>query len=143
MPDVRAPEEIAIPELPPSIEPPPFTRQFEMRPALGTPPFSGGDRAHTGGWMRLREGRQLDEPLLVALTDAWWPAPYSVVERPLMAPTIDLTVHVRAPLPRDDDHVLVEVRSDVARDGFFEEDARIFARDGTLLAHSRQLALAL
>lgn len=143
MPDVRAPEAIAEPQGSPGFEPPPFIRQFEMRPALGEPAFSGGERAHAGGWLRFRERRPLDEAAVVMLCDAWWPAPYSLVDRPLLAPTIDLTVHVRAPLPRADDHVLVEVRSDVARDGFFEEDARVFARDGTLLAHARQLALLL
>ncbi|HEU4658781.1 MAG TPA: thioesterase family protein [Capillimicrobium sp.] len=139
MPDVPPPEELdAIPE---GAQPVPFSQNFESHPAIGGLPFSGGERAVTGGWIRLREPRPLDELAIVAIADAWWPAPFSVVDRPMVAPTIDLTVHVRAPLPRDHDDVLVDVRSDVARDGFFEEDVRIFARDGTLLAHARQLAL--
>lgn len=142
MPDVPAPDAMAVPEMRP-FDPPPFSRNFVLRPALGPAPFSGGDRALTGGWIRLAEERPLDEALVVALCDAWWPAPLGVVDAGLVAPTVDLTVHLRAPLPRPHDDVLVEARSDVAGDGFFEEDVRVFARDGTLLAQSRQLALAL
>jgi acyl-CoA thioesterase len=141
MPDVPAPE--AVEPVPDGMQPVPFAQNFELRHALSALPFTGGDRAVTGGWIRLREPRPLDELAIVAISDAWWPAPFSVVERPMVAPTIDLTVHIRAPLPRDHDHVLLDVRSDIARDGFFEEDARVFARDGTLLAHARQLALLL
>ena len=61
-------------------------------------------------------------------------------------PTIDLTVHIRSPLPHpglaDDDRVLALFRTDHAADGFIEEDGLIFAPDGTLLAQSRQLAIA-
>ena len=140
-PAVPAPE--AIEPVPQSAQPVPFAANFESRMAIGAPPFSSSERAATGGWIRLREPRPLDELLLVAIADAWWPAPFSVVDRPMAAPTVDLTVHVRGSLPREHDDVLVDVRSDVARDGFFEEDVRIFARDGTLLAHARQLALLL
>jgi acyl-CoA thioesterase len=143
MPDVAPPEAIDVPPWQQASGAPPFSANFQMRPALGAPVFSGGDHAHTGGWLRLRDERPLDEPLLVAFSDTWWPAVYSVVERPLLAPTIDLTVHLRAELPRPQEDVLVEVRTDTARHGFIEEDTRIFARDGTLLSHSRQLALAL
>lgn len=141
MPAVPPPE--ALDPVPEGAQPVPFAQNFVLRPAIGGLPFSGGDRARTGGWIRMRTPRPLDDLALVAISDAWWPAPFSVVDRPLVAPTIDLTVHLRAPLPRAYDDVLVDVRSDLARDGFFEEDVRIFARDGTLLAHARQLALLL
>ena len=60
-------------------------------------------------------------------------------------PTVDLTVHFRAPLPLPDSPpdawVLAVFRSRLARDGFVEEDGEIWSRDGTLIAQSRQLAL--
>lgn len=142
MPDVPAPEDVGDPSAA-GFEPPPFARNFIQRPALGPAPFSGGDEALTGGWLRLRENPALDEALVVAITDSWWPAPFGVASGPLVAPTVDLTVHLRAPLPRPADWVLVEARTELIRDGFFEEDARVWARDGTLLAQARQLALAL
>jgi acyl-CoA thioesterase len=146
MPDVAAPEALEAPSwegLPEAFRPPAFAGNFELLPATGTPVYSSGEEAYTGGWIRLRQERPLDEPLLVAIADSWLPAVFSVVDRPLLAPTIDLTVHLRAPLPRPWDFVFIDVRTDTAREGFIEEDTRVFARDGTLLAHSRQLALAL
>ena len=59
-------------------------------------------------------------------------------------PTIDLSVHFRAPMPpaaRPDDPYLCVFRSQIARDGYVEEDGEIWTRDGILLAQSRQLAL--
>jgi acyl-CoA thioesterase len=60
-------------------------------------------------------------------------------------PTVDLTVHFRAPLPLPDSPpdawVLAVVRSRLVRDGFVEEDGEIWSRDGTLIAQSRQFAL--
>jgi acyl-CoA thioesterase len=143
VPDVPAPADIPVPDSPLGFPDMPFRDHFELRPALGPRVFSGEGPAVTGGWIRVREDRPLDAPLLVALTDSWWPAPYGPAGQVLVAPTIDLTVHLRAALPRPHDDVLIEVRSDTAADGYFEEDTRLFARDGTLLAHSRQLALAL
>ncbi len=143
MPDAPAPEAIAPTATPNGFERPAFSHRFDLRPALGALPLAGAEQALTGGWIRLSEERPLDEALVVAMTDAWWPAPFGVAPRLLVAPTIDLTVHLRAPLPRPFDDVLLEARSDTAREGYFEEDVRLFARDGTLLAHARQLALAL
>ena len=34
-----------------------------------------------------------------ALLDTWFPAPFVRLDRPYGAPTIDYTVHFRAPLP--------------------------------------------
>ena len=63
------------------------------------------------------------------------------------APTIDYTVHFRAPLPppgaTPEDAYLATFRTGLVRDGFFEEDGELWSTDGTLLAQSRQLALLL
>jgi acyl-CoA thioesterase len=57
-------------------------------------------------------------------------------------PTLELTVQLRGQLPRGGDWALGRYRTRLARQGFMEEDAEIFSRDGELLAQSRQLALA-
>ena len=44
-------------------------------------------------------------------------------------------------LPLPADHVLVTFESRLSQGGFIEEDGWIWARDGQLIAHSRQLAL--
>jgi acyl-CoA thioesterase len=127
-------------EAPPLPERPeiPFSQNYVMRAALGAE-----GEPEVGGWLELTDPSPLDAAYVVALTDAWWPAPFNVTGRPIAAPTIDLTVHVRAPLPLPAGPVLGEFTSALARDGYSEEDGRLWAADGTLLAQSRQLALAL
>ncbi len=140
-PPVAAPDEIeAISD---SSEAPPFARNFDFRPALGAAPFSGADEALTGGWLRLRQPGKLDAATLVALCDSWYPAIFATTRAPLAVPTLDLTVHLRAALPRPHDWVLGLYRTRAARGGFLDEDATLWSREGDLLAHSRQLALAL
>ena len=62
-----------------------------------------------------------------------------------IAPTVDLTIHFRGPLPQPaaepGERVLAVFRTRLAREGFLEEDGELWSRDGVLLAHSRQLAL--
>lgn len=142
MPGVPAPEDVPEPEVPEVFRDLPILRHYDIRPVLGHPPLSRAAEAYAGGWIRLREERPIDVPLLVAIADSWWPSPYSVTDGLIAAPTVDLTVHLRGALPRPHDWVLIDVRSRTAQEGFLEEDTRIFARDGTLLAQSRQLALA-
>jgi len=119
--------------------------RFEVRPALGEGMFAGAREALTGGWLRFAEARATDAVALAMFADAWWPAPWVRLSEPVAAPTIDLTVHFRAPraaaaLPAGEP-VLAVFRSTTAADGFFEEDGELWTRDGMLLAQSRQLAL--
>ena len=123
---------------------PDFVRLLDMRPALGSRPFTGADEALTGGWMRLAEPRPLDAVAVAFYADAWWPAALPRLEAPALAPTIDLTVHFRTTLPPSSephDFLLGAFRSRAAREGFFEEDGELWSRDGVLIAQSRQLAL--
>ncbi len=121
----------------------PIAAFFEFRPVFGAPPFSGAPEAQTGGWLRLREDRALDARLLAVSCDAWWPVPFLRLPGPIPAPTIDLTIHFRATPPPDaGTPLLARFTSRTAHGGFFEEDGELWAPDGTLLAQSRQLALA-
>jgi len=125
---------------------PGFWNNYEVRRAYGAAPFSGSDDMRSGGWLRLRESRQADAPFLAAVTDAWFPQIFTRLTAPIPAPTIDLTIHFRAHLPlvsaQPDDWYLLVVSTRLATEGFFEEDAEVWSRDGRLLAQSRQLALA-
>jgi len=125
--------------------PPPFAQHLTLPPRFGAPPFTSADRAEVGGWLGLLEARPLDAVALVLLADAWFPAPFPRMTGPAAAPTIDLTVHVRAPVGPDqaDGLVLGRFTSRVSRDGYFEEDGELWLPDGTLVAQSRQLALLL
>ena len=144
MPMVPPPEDLAEPVFDASLPPtavPAMAKRYDQRWALGSRPFSGGDAAEIGGWIRLAENRPLDEAMLVAYSDAWMPAMFSRVAGHWGITTVDLTLHLRSTPPSGyDDWCLVHFRSSVSADGFCEEDGEIWTRDGQLLAQSRQLA---
>jgi acyl-CoA thioesterase len=129
---------------------PVMRQRYEQRWAIGPLPFTGGDEAVSGGWIRLARDELGHDPapadphLLVAMADAWMPPVFGRIREPAAVPTIDLTVHLRHPEHQPvDDWVLVVFRSAVATDGFIEEDGELWSRDGRLLAQSRQLAVIL
>ena len=123
--------------------PPPFLDRMDMQHRFGAPPFSGSDHAEIGGWLGLREDRPIDAAAIAVLADAWFPAPWPRLKALAPAPTIDLTIHFRAPLPIDVRLLLGRFETRLVRDGFFEEDGMLWAPDGTLVAQSRQLGLLL
>lgn len=125
-----------------SILPPRIFSQLEMRMCFGAVPFSGADQGLAGGWLRTRAPAPLEPELVAMYSDAWWPAPFPLVDGPFLAPTLELTVHFRgAPPPGDREQVLCRFVSRTGAEGFFEEDGELWSGDGRLLAQSRQLAL--
>jgi acyl-CoA thioesterase len=146
-PDGLPPDAIEPMVMPPGAPVIPLRERYEMRWAVGSLPFSGAPQAVAGGWIRLRpeEGtRPADHILIAALTDAWMPPVFTRVDTPMAVPTIDLTIHFRSPIPPDvGAWYLVVFRSQMATDGFVEEDGEVWSADGRLLAHSRQLAVLL
>jgi hypothetical protein len=123
----------------------PFTHYWDQRFALGNGPGEKSDTAETGGWLRLAEPESVDATVVAAMTDAWMPAAFAMVDAPV--PTVDLTIHFRVGLPYPalgpEDFVLARFVSRTGMDGFVEEDGHLWAPDGTLIAHSRQLAILL
>ena len=125
----------------PRKDPPVFMGRLAMQHRFGDPPFTRSERGETGGWLGLLEERPIDALTIAICADAWFPAAWPRLSELAPAPTIDLTIHFRAPLPRPDSLLLGRFRSRLVRDGFFEEDGELWAPDGTLVAHSRQLGL--
>lgn len=146
MPTVEPPAELYSPDPAKVAGMPAMFQNYSVRSALGEQAFSGG-APYSGVWIRAREPRLLDAPLAAAILDAWFPAPFIKLDGPVPAPTIDYTVHFRAPLPEPgasaEDPYLATFRSGLARGGFVEEDGELWSQDGKLLAQSRQLALLL
>jgi hypothetical protein len=120
-----------------------------IAPRIGGVPFSNramepGEAPETGGWIALPEARPIDAAFIALCTDVWWPPAFQPLGRPAIAPTIDLTIHVRADVPPEglsDQPVLGSYRSTAAHGGLMEEDAALFLPDGSLLAHARQMAI--
>ena len=138
MPDVPPPEEIEPRPLPPGA--PVFTENFEYRFALGGAAFEGHEEASTGGWLRLREGAQLDAALAAVYVDSWAPALFWRLSTFAIVPTIDLTIHFREIPSGYDDFVFATFESRREHDGLWEENGELWSRDGRLLVQSRQLA---
>jgi acyl-CoA thioesterase len=124
---------------------PAFMRNYDMRWALGGRVGAGAQVPETGGWIRTTEPRALDAPLVAAMTDAWAPAAFVALGRFAAAPTLDLTIHIRRPLPpagmAPEDHLLGRFSSRLSVAGVWEEDGELWTPAGELLAQSRQLAL--
>jgi acyl-CoA thioesterase len=134
-PDVAAPEDCPVIGGPPL---PPFTENFEIRWADGE-----RGRARNVTWVRPQPEMPLDHVAVTALSDTMVPAAFSRLGHPAIVPTLDLTIHFRAPLPPagDDGWALAVYSSGRSAGGAWEEDGELWSRDGVLLAQSRQLAV--
>jgi acyl-CoA thioesterase len=151
------PERAPVAQLHPAM--PPFLRNVILQPRIGAMPFSGSSEPmEVGAWLGLPGPRPLDAPALALFSDALFSPPFVRLPEPAITPTIDLTIHFRRSLangldlapdagPREpsDPHppelCFARFSSTVVHEGFFEEDGVIWAADGTVLAHSRQLAV--
>lgn len=144
------------PELPPAEEcfkvpsggaAPRFLENFDMRWGIGDTPYSGSSKATVGGYLRFEEPQVVDAPAAACMLDAWAPVILPMATEPVVAPTIDLTMHFRSVFPladvAADDFFRFRLSSKLGRDGFFEEDGELWGPDGSLVAQCRQLAIAL
>ncbi len=141
LPDVPPPD--ALDPLPPGPVSVPIRDRYQTRPAFGGRLFEPGAEALTGGWIRADGDTPVDHVLVAALTDGWLPAVFARADVPVGVPTIDLTIHFREQPPAEPGWCLVRFRSNLAADGYIEEDGEVWSADGRLLAQSRQLAVLL
>jgi acyl-CoA thioesterase len=119
----------------------PIRDRYDVRPVIGGTPFVPGPEALTGGWIRTADDDPVDEVVVAAITDAWPPAIFSRLEVPVGVPTVDLTIHFRQAPSGAPGWSLVRFRTQVAAEGYLEEDGEVWSADGRLLAQSRQLAV--
>ncbi|HTD07524.1 MAG TPA: thioesterase family protein [Solirubrobacteraceae bacterium] len=128
---------------------PEFANHIVLQPRIEGSVFAGGEQPmQIRGWIGLAEPRPIDALSLAFFSDALIPAPYMRMSEPAAVPTVDLTVHFRErlhPTPDADSRelCLAQTTTELVHDGFFIEDGLIWATDGTLLAHSRQLAIVI
>jgi acyl-CoA thioesterase len=140
MPAVPGPEDCP----PLSDEPPlpPFVRNFDLRWAEGGGPGAPAERARNVTWVRPRPAGPLDHVAVAALSDTMVPAAFSRLGTFAVVPTLDLTIHFRAPLPAEGDGWgLAVFDSRRSAGGTWEEDGELWSDGGVLLAQSRQLAM--
>lgn len=153
-----APNEITMidgspPELPPfdesATEPdsvgafiPEFARRVDVRLRPGDEGFRAGQgsgRAEFVGWFAFDDGSPVDEIGLLLVADSFAPPIFNSGLAIGWAPTLELTVHLRArPAPGP---LRCVFRSRFAHGGLVDEDGEIWDSDGVLVAQTRQLAL--
>ena len=126
---------------------PPFTQHLVLQPRIGVIPFQGASAPmEVGAWLGLAEPRPLDALSLAFLSDAMFSPPFIRIDQPATSPTVDLTIHFRASLPRvanpnPNELCFARFSTGLVHEGFFEEDGVIWGADGTVLVQSRQLAI--
>lgn len=140
-------EEIELPPLeecvaiPPAMrERIPMTNRFDMRfhpDQVGWAVGAPSGRGELSAWFRFQDGRDADPVSLLGIVDMLPPVTFDL-GKPGWAPTLELTVHVRAK-PAPGWLKVRHVTRNVAG-GMFEEDAEIWDSAGRLVAQSRQLA---
>lgn len=137
-PDAPLPEDCDRANLPMA-----WTRTVEMRPTR-SPPFAKGDtRTDSLAWIRLDPARPLDAVALVALADTPTPRLFHVIGEFGMVATVSMTVYLHAS-PEDyaavgTDYMLIETTAARGGRGFYDQHARIWSRDGRLLATTQQI----
>lgn len=137
--EVPAPEGCTLVEPRPGT--PNFLSQLEVRWIAGASQVSEHRDDFNRSWVRLASGEPLDAVALAAFADVWMPPAFGVLGRLAIVPTLDLTIHFRAPVPDALEWVLVEHRTQHAAGGTWTCDGTLWAPDGTVLVQARQLAM--
>ena len=119
----------------------PLMQRFDMRfhpDQMGWATGAPSGRGELSAWFRLVDDREPDPIQLLMVVDALPPVTFDLGQMG-WAPTLELTVHVRA-RPAPGWLKVRHVTRNVAG-GMFEEDCEVWDSAGRLVAQSRQLAL--
>jgi hypothetical protein len=125
----------------------PWTARYDMRFVRGAlsldPATPASGDSHTEVWMRDQPPRPLDLASLCAMCDGFFPRIF--LRRPGFVPagTVSMTVYFHADAAalaaQHEAPVLGVARAQVFAQGFFDQTAQVWGRDGGLLASSHQI----
>jgi acyl-coenzyme A thioesterase PaaI-like protein len=119
----------------------PMFERMDLRLDPAHAGWGSGELGMTGsiaGWFRFADDREPDPLSLLTVCDVLPPVTFDL-GMPGWAPTLELTVHVRArPAPG---WLKVRHATRTLAGGLFEEDCEVWDSAGRLVAQSRQLAL--
>ncbi|AHD19247.1 acyl-CoA thioesterase [Rhodococcus pyridinivorans SB3094] len=137
---------------PDSLEPTPlpdfiaWARNYEMRYTAGVVPEEGSAEVADSTstlWVRDVPSRPLDFASLTAMCDIFYPRAFLRLGRVLPAGTVSMTVYFYADpetvAAQSDSPVLATARANRFEQGFFDQSAQLWGRDGVLLATSHQI----
>ena len=140
--DFRVPAAPPPEELSASNPPGAFGRRTETRAVYGQPPFNRVDlRSLT--WVRDNSGRHIDAVQLAYLSDVYAPRVFHISECPRPSSTLTMSTYFLA-APDElaavaDDFVLSEAEGTRIEHSLVGSRARLWSRQGTLLATTEQL----
>lgn len=138
---IAAPESIppAHPPLPYNKLMPAFTQFFEYWPTIGALPFSGATNLLTGGWIRSRHDTIIDDEMILALIDAWWPCLILATTAPRPMGTISFSIDFAVTEPFEQkEPCLIENMSQEISEGYSIESNTLWSAQGKLLARAQQ-----
>ncbi|MFV0495039.1 acyl-CoA thioesterase [Mycobacterium sp.] len=123
-----------------------WARQYDMRFVQGPVPGEGArpaDSSTTTLWMRHQVRRRLDFAALAAMCDVFYPRIFLRRGAVVRAGTVSLTSYFHADQAQleavGDDYVLGSARANAFGRGHSDQSARLWSRDGALLAATHQV----
>ncbi|MEX6725856.1 acyl-CoA thioesterase [Parapedomonas caeni] len=121
----------------------PWFERYDIRWAAGRP-FKGTGDTRSLTWVRDVEARPLDHPLLLSICDTVLPRVFFHQQTPSPIATVTLNAYFHA-TPEEihavaGDWLLLSATGRRAHQGFFDHQATLWSRDGTLIATTEQLA---
>jgi hypothetical protein len=136
-------QDVAPVEMPRQSIWPPFAQHFEYR-ALPPMALSASPRAEANGWVRAREpGPGCDAALVVALIDAWWPAPFARLTAPRPMTTFGFGFQLFVDPSTLDPAVPLAYRAKnpLGHEGYTLELRELWTGDGRAVAQNQQTFL--
>ena len=134
----ECPKRPSNPDLPPGL-----SSRLDMRLHPDDTGFATNEPngiARVRGYFTFVDGRPVDTLGLLLAADAFPPVTFNLFGMKGWVPTIEFTVHVRGiPAPGP---ILCQFTSSLTQGGYWEEDGVMWDSAGTVVAMSRQLALA-
>lgn len=122
--------------------PGPQGHQTLMRPIAGYPPH-GRDDTRSLHWIKSMDGRTVDYPQLAYIADQMAPRSFFWAEGPRPSSTMTMSLHIHGTVDEiaevGSDYLLVEAIGTRGESSTSGHHARIWSREGALLATSEQL----
>ncbi|WP_438864878.1 acyl-CoA thioesterase [Neptunicella sp.] len=120
---------------------PKFLRHFDVSLVEGGMPFTGSKHSAIHGWMRFTQPpAKIEDAHIIALADAWPPAPLQMLRWPAPASSMSWNLEFIHPhrTISPTDWIAYQAHTRQAADGYAHTEANIWDPDGELIAISRQ-----
>jgi acyl-CoA thioesterase len=139
LPEVTGPDGVVRNPPPPTV---PFLQRYDLR-YVDCDPLAGGESSATQCWISDVPPRELDFPAIAAYCDVFVPRLFvrKGAPTPIATVTLSINFHVDgATLARHKgSHAFGKAKANAFNGGYYDQEAQLWSRDGTLLATTHQL----